>query len=88
MTKVRGVRATGHRLQVAGCGLRVTGRGNDGSRADLSSPKVEKPAAGSWQRAPLLFENRKAPPMMARLFFFYPKFRIPDPENKSAKMFG
>jgi len=70
MTKVRGVRATGHRLQVAGCGLRVTGRGNDGSRADLSSPKVEKPAAGSWQRAPLLFENRKAPPMMARLFSF------------------
>jgi hypothetical protein len=38
---------TSCRLQVAGSGLQVTGRGNDGLRADLSSPKVEKPAAGS-----------------------------------------
>jgi hypothetical protein len=38
--------------------------------------------------APPVCQSRKAPPMMARLFFFYPKFRIPDPENKSAKMFG
>jgi hypothetical protein len=59
MTKVRGVRATGHRLQVTGCSLRVPGYGSRERRFASGSFLSENRKACSRQLAPLLSTTEK-----------------------------